>query len=213
MGGRSRLSINICAYSSLSHTLSASSTTAGGRSRSRRRRRRRRRRSRMMHPATEPQKQPQGQPWPVMMQQQQQHQLQHQRPSPSPNMHQNQPLTPQQQQQPYMMQPTHSTTDVSSGYPSSNSNTQSPGEVRTLWIGDLQLYSMNENYINSCLVHIGEVVNINIIRTKQTMATTSNGYIEFNSHLAAKRVLQTFTGALMPQTKQAVLIARAFQTN
>ena len=131
-----------------------------------------------MHPATEPQKQPQGQPWPVMMQQQQQHQLQHQRPSPSPNMHQNQPLTPQQQQQPYMMQPTHSTTDVSSGYPSSNSNTQSPGEVRTLWIGDLQ-YWMDENYIYSCFLHTGEVKKIAVFFCSSSHISFSLFYLFF----------------------------------
>lgn len=30
-------------------------------------------------------------------------------------------------------------------------------EVRTLWIGDLQ-YWVDENYLNSCFAHTGEVV-------------------------------------------------------
>ena len=35
------------------------------------------------------------------------------------------------------------------------------------------------------------------------MASEGYGFIEFNSHLAAERVLQTFNGTLMPQTEQA----------
>lgn len=81
------------------------------------------------------------------------------------------------------------------------SNSQNPGEVRSLWVGDLQFW-MDENYIYGCFYHTGEVSNVKIIRNKQTMVSEGYGFIEFNSHAAAERVLQTYNGAIMPQTEQ-----------
>ena len=45
---------------------------------------------------------------------------------------------------------------------SSSSSSQSPGDVRTLWIGDLQ-YWMDENYISNCFLHTGEVCLFSIL--------------------------------------------------
>lgn len=74
-------------------------------------------------------------------------------------------------------------------------------EVRTLWIGDLQ-YWVDENYLNSCFAHSGEVISIKIIRNKITGLPEGYGFVEFVSHAAAERVLQTYNGTQMPGTEQ-----------
>ncbi|XP_065879912.1 polyadenylate-binding protein RBP45-like isoform X2 [Euphorbia lathyris] len=75
-------------------------------------------------------------------------------------------------------------------------------EIRTLWIGDLQ-YWMDENYLHNCFSHTGEVVSVKVIRNKQTGQVEGYGFIEFNSHGAAERVLQTYNGTAMPNGEQS----------
>lgn len=74
-------------------------------------------------------------------------------------------------------------------------------EVRTLWIGDLQ-YWMDENYLVTCFSQTGEVSSCKIIRNKQTGQIEGYGFIEFNSHAAAERILQMFNGTPMPNAEQ-----------
>uniref|UniRef100_A0A0A0KKV7 RRM domain-containing protein n=1 Tax=Cucumis sativus TaxID=3659 RepID=A0A0A0KKV7_CUCSA len=74
-------------------------------------------------------------------------------------------------------------------------------EVRTLWIGDLQ-YWVDESYLNSCFAHTGEVISIKIIRNKITGQPEGYGFVEFVSHAAAERILQTYNGTQMPGTEQ-----------
>ncbi|KAJ4844011.1 Polyadenylate-binding protein rbp47b' [Turnera subulata] len=72
-------------------------------------------------------------------------------------------------------------------------------EVRTLWIGDLQ-YWVDEAYLHSCFAHTGDLVSIKIIRSKLTGQPEGYGFLEFTSHQAAERVLQTFNATPMPGT-------------
>ncbi|XP_057479701.1 polyadenylate-binding protein RBP47B'-like isoform X2 [Actinidia eriantha] len=74
-------------------------------------------------------------------------------------------------------------------------------EVRTLWIGDLQ-YWIDDAYLQSCFAHTGEVVSIEIIRNKITGQPEGYGFVEFVSHAAAERILQTYNGTQMPGTEQ-----------
>ncbi|KAM1041070.1 hypothetical protein ACFX13_031037 [Malus domestica] len=74
-------------------------------------------------------------------------------------------------------------------------------EVRTLWIGDLQ-YWVDENYLNTCFAHTGEVISIKIIRNKITGQPEGYGFVEFVSHAAAERVLHAYNGTQMPGTEQ-----------
>ncbi|MBA0847136.1 hypothetical protein Goshw_013260 [Gossypium schwendimanii] len=74
-------------------------------------------------------------------------------------------------------------------------------EVRTLWIGDLQFW-VDESYLNSCFAHTGELVSIKIIRNKITGQPEGYGFVEFVSHQAAERILQTYNGTTMPGTDQ-----------
>ncbi|KAK9094656.1 hypothetical protein Scep_026125 [Stephania cephalantha] len=74
-------------------------------------------------------------------------------------------------------------------------------EVRTLWIGDLQ-YWADESYLHGCFTHTGEVLSIKIIRNKITGQPEGYGFVEFGSHAAAERILQTYNGTPMPGTEQ-----------
>lgn len=74
-------------------------------------------------------------------------------------------------------------------------------EIRTLWIGDLQ-YWVDDQYLHTCFSHTGEVLSIKIIRNKLTGQPEGYGFVEFASHGAAERILQTYNGTLMPGTEQ-----------
>ncbi|KAG8385727.1 hypothetical protein BUALT_Bualt03G0075300 [Buddleja alternifolia] len=73
--------------------------------------------------------------------------------------------------------------------------------VRSLWIGDLQ-YWMDEQYLLSCFATAGEAVSAKVIRNKQTGQSEGYGFIEFVSHAAAERNLQTYNGSVMPNAEQ-----------
>ncbi|CAI9772887.1 unnamed protein product [Fraxinus pennsylvanica] len=73
--------------------------------------------------------------------------------------------------------------------------------IRSLWIGDLQPW-MDEQYILNIFASTGEVVSVKVIRNKQTGQSEGYGFIEFVSHAAAERNLQTFNGNLMPSVEQ-----------
>ncbi|KAK9692363.1 hypothetical protein RND81_09G259200 [Saponaria officinalis] len=74
-------------------------------------------------------------------------------------------------------------------------------EVRTLWIGDLQIW-VDEAYLHSCFLHTGEVLSVKVIRNKITGHPEGYGFVEFVSHAAAERVLQAYNGTPMPGTEQ-----------
>ncbi|CAA6664983.1 unnamed protein product [Spirodela intermedia] len=74
-------------------------------------------------------------------------------------------------------------------------------ENRTIWVGDLH-YWMDENYLQHCFGHTGEVVLVKVIRNKQTGQSEGYGFVEFYSHAAAEKVLQSFNGMIMPNTDQ-----------
>lgn len=119
----------------------------------------------------------------AMQQQQQQmmYQQQHYMPYHHHQQYQQQ-LQQQQQQQPSQIQ-------------------GSSDENKTIWIGDLQNW-MDEAYLNSCFAHSGEVSSVKIIRNKQTGQSEKYGFVEFLSHAAAEKVLQSFNGTVMPNTEQ-----------
>ncbi|KAK1277222.1 Polyadenylate-binding protein RBP47 [Acorus gramineus] len=81
------------------------------------------------------------------------------------------------------------------------SEASSSEENKTVWIGDLH-YWMDENYLHNCFSHTGEVLSIKVIRNKQTGHSEGYGFVEFHSHAAAEKVLQTYNGTVMPNTDQ-----------
>ncbi|KAM0950873.1 putative RNA recognition motif domain, nucleotide-binding alpha-beta plait domain superfamily [Dioscorea sansibarensis] len=74
-------------------------------------------------------------------------------------------------------------------------------ENKTIWVGDLH-YWMDEAYLMNCFGYIGQVVNIKVIRNKQTGQSEGYGFVEFVSHAMAEKVLHTLNGAAMPSTDQ-----------
>ncbi|GFP98134.1 polyadenylate-binding protein rbp45 [Phtheirospermum japonicum] len=98
---------------------------------------------------------------------------------------------PQQQQQPYGAAPANAA-------PAGGGT----DEVRSLWIGDLQ-YWMDENYLTTCFYNTGELVSAKVIRNKQTGQCEGYGFLEFRSHAAAETILQSYNGAIMPNSEQS----------
>ncbi|KAI7726124.1 hypothetical protein M8C21_020203 [Ambrosia artemisiifolia] len=142
-----------------------------------------------MQPATpatmDPRYQQQQQQWMMMNQQ-------HPQP-PQQQFHQQQPP---QQMYTYNHQPPPAVVPQYTAAPPPH-QPASADEIRTLWIGDLQ-YWMDEQYLLTCFAQSGEVVSAKVIRNKQTGQSESYGFIEFVSHAAAERHLQTYNGTLMP---------------
>ncbi|CAA0808021.1 Polyadenylate-binding protein RBP47C [Striga hermonthica] len=77
----------------------------------------------------------------------------------------------------------------------------SSGVNRTIWVGDLCGW-MDEDYLRNCFASTGEVYSIKVIRNKQTGIPEGYGFVEFLSHSAAEKVLQTYSGLAMPNTDQ-----------
>ncbi|WCJ35378.1 RNA-binding protein 47C [Euphorbia peplus] len=77
----------------------------------------------------------------------------------------------------------------------------SAGENKTIWIGDLHHW-MDENYLHTCFVSTGEIASIKVIRNKQTGLSECYGFVEFFTHATAEKVLQNYSGILMPNTEQ-----------
>ncbi|PKA56115.1 Polyadenylate-binding protein RBP47 [Apostasia shenzhenica] len=74
-------------------------------------------------------------------------------------------------------------------------------ENKAIWVGDLKNW-MDENYLHKCFRHTGEVVSIKVIRNKQTGKSEGYGFVEFYTHAAADKVIQTFNGHIMPSSEQ-----------
>ncbi|XP_010433418.1 PREDICTED: polyadenylate-binding protein RBP45C [Camelina sativa] len=123
----------------------------------------------------------------------------------------------QQQQQSWMMQQHHQGQPPAGWNPQSapspgqpqqqqyggggSQNPGSAGEIRSLWIGDLQPW-MDENYLMTVFNVTGEAQSAKVIRNKQNGYSEGYGFIEFASHATAERVLQTYNGAPMPNCEQ-----------
>ncbi|XP_050214249.1 polyadenylate-binding protein RBP47-like [Mercurialis annua] len=80
-----------------------------------------------------------------------------------------------------------------------NQNQGSTAENKTVWIGDLHHW-MDENYLNNCFGLTSEIASIKVIRNKQSGLSEGYGFVEFYTHATAEKVLQKYTGILMPNT-------------
>ncbi|CAE6174543.1 unnamed protein product [Arabidopsis arenosa] len=81
-------------------------------------------------------------------------------------------------------------------------NPGSAGEIRSLWIGDLQPW-MEENYLMNIFATTGDATSAKVIRNKQSGYSEGYGFIEFVNHATAERILQAYNGATMPNSDQA----------
>ncbi|KAK1423843.1 hypothetical protein QVD17_19152 [Tagetes erecta] len=146
------------------------------------------------------QRQQQQQQWLAMQQYQQQQQwLAMQQYHPAAMMYQ-QPYMPyhyHQQQQQYQYQQQQQQQQAGN-----NNQIQSSSEDnKTIWIGDLQHW-MDEAYLQSCFSQTAEVQSIKLIRNKQSGQSERYGFIEFISHSAAEKTIQSYNGTMMPNTDQ-----------
>ncbi|CAN0922240.1 Polyadenylate-binding protein RBP47C [Linum grandiflorum] len=83
----------------------------------------------------------------------------------------------------------------------SHNHLGSAAENKTVWIGDLHNW-MDENYLHTCFASTGEIASIKVIRNKHTGLSEGYGFVEFFTHVTAEKVLQNYTGILMPNTDQ-----------
>ncbi|KAK1395752.1 polyadenylate-binding protein RBP47-like [Heracleum sosnowskyi] len=85
--------------------------------------------------------------------------------------------------------------------PSHQQGSGGSSENRTIWVGDLHNW-MDEDYLRNCFASTGEVASIKVIRNKQTGFSEGYGFVEFLSHAAAEKVLQSYTCIPMPNADQ-----------
>ncbi|ESR36294.1 hypothetical protein CICLE_v10028454mg [Citrus x clementina] len=90
---------------------------------------------------------------------------------------------------------------LSNGKQNGSNNNFTNDETKTIWIGDL-FHWMDETFLHNCFSHTGQVVNVKVIRNKQTGQSEGYGFVEFYSRAAAEKVLQSYSGSLMPNTDQ-----------
>jgi RNA recognition motif-containing protein len=126
----------------------------------------------------------------MMQQQQQQMMMYNYMPYAHPHPHAHAPQYQQQAQVQHQHQKQHQQQQMGS-----------TDEAKTIWIGDLHHW-MDEAYLHNCFAHTGEVSLVKVIRNKQTAQSEGYGFIEFCSHATAEKVLQTYNGAVMPNTEQ-----------
>ncbi|XP_016462241.2 LOW QUALITY PROTEIN: polyadenylate-binding protein RBP47 [Nicotiana tabacum] len=138
--------------------------------------------------------QQQQQQWLAMQQYQQQWMaMQQQQYSPMVMQQQQQQMMYGQQYMPYYHQKQHQQIQIQQNGSSEDN--------KTIWIGDLQHW-MDETYLHSCFSQSGEVISVKVIRNKQTGQSERYGFVEFNTHEAAEKVLQSYNGTMMPNAEQ-----------
>ncbi|CAL9217963.1 unnamed protein product [Arabidopsis halleri] len=80
----------------------------------------------------------------------------------------------------------------------------SNGENKTIWVGDLHHW-MDETYLNSSFASADgeiQIVSVKVIRNKHNGLSEGYGFVEFESHDVADKVLQELNGTTMPNTEQ-----------
>jgi len=71
--------------------------------------------------------------------------------------------------------------------------------TNSLWIGDLDQW-MDENYLYTLFSYAQDLLNVKVIRDKQTGAHQGYGFLYFSNAVAAQRVLESYNGQLIPGT-------------
>lgn len=158
-----------------------------------------------LNPAAPSQQQQQQQWVPHMHQQQQQWMAAMQYPAAAMVMMQQQMMMYPQQHHPYMAyyQQQQRQQQYQKHYQKQQQHQGATAgeEVKTIWVGDL-LPWMDEDYLHSCFSHTGEIFTVKVIRNKQTGQPEGYGFVEFQSHATAEKVLQNYNGSVMPNTDQ-----------
>jgi RNA recognition motif-containing protein len=72
-------------------------------------------------------------------------------------------------------------------------NLQVSPDTKSLWMGEIEPW-MDEIQISGLFTHIAQTVGVKIIKDKMTGLPAGYGFVEFDSHEAAKKVLETLNG-------------------
>lgn len=131
-----------------------------------------------------------------------------------PQQAQNQQVVPNQQSllsqyQPYGQSNYAPQRYAQSGYgamPQTSGSSQNQADA--LWMGDIDSW-MDENFIFSLFAHTGEVVNVKIIRDRQSGQSHGYGFVYFTSPQSAQYVLDSFNGQPIPGTNRVFRLNRA----
>lgn len=73
--------------------------------------------------------------------------------------------------------------------------------LKTIWVGDIESW-MDEKYLAELFGKSGTVVKVKIIRDKLTNIPIGYGFVEFDSHEVAAKVLELFNGSTHPGTNK-----------
>jgi RNA recognition motif-containing protein len=73
--------------------------------------------------------------------------------------------------------------------------------LKTLWVGDIEAW-MDEQYLTNLFGKSGRVIKVKIIRDKATNLPIGYGFVEFDSHEVAAKVLELFNGSTHPGTNR-----------
>ena len=76
-----------------------------------------------------------------------------------------------------------------------------PDQKKTLWVGDIA-YWMDETYLARLFGSTANVASVKIIRDKQSNLPLGYGFVEFESHEIAAKVLDTLNGTTNPGTNK-----------
>ena len=77
-----------------------------------------------------------------------------------------------------------------------NNQVVSP-ETKSLWMGEIEPW-MEENSISKLYSHVAPVANVKVIKDKMTGLPSGYGFVEFENHETAKRVLESCNGRPIP---------------
>ena len=77
-----------------------------------------------------------------------------------------------------------------------NNQVVSP-ETKSLWRGEIEPW-MNETQISSLFTHVANTVSVKIIKDKMTGLPAGYGFVEFETHETAKKVLDSLNGTPIP---------------
>lgn len=72
-----------------------------------------------------------------------------------------------------------------------------PSDTRSLWMGEIEPW-MEESSISSLYAHMASVISVKLIKDKMTGLPSGYGFVEFENHETAKRVLETLNGTQIP---------------
>ena len=70
-------------------------------------------------------------------------------------------------------------------------------DTKSLWMGEIEP-RMDEGSISGLYAHVAQVTGVKIIKDKMTGLPAGYGFVEFDTHETAKKVLESLNGTQIP---------------